>query len=382
MGIFILLVLAGLFLLKLVPKTMIWLQRTIRVLNNKRTAGIFEHLYIDSKAFYLYRFRNIPCATFVHGIDVSKAFAFINNNFNERIEDIYQSSYFDREAGKQLFNKTLFVLNNKVIVELYGQHAGIFYPNNKFDFANMLLKNLSEFKLPEKQADYEINIITLSSMGLELKQLAIKPTNLDIGLYYNDDFKEVDAIIRNRLNQSNNKGIVLLHGLPGTGKTTYLRHLIGGLSKRVLFVSPSVAGNLMNPEFIDLLIDNQNAVLVIEDAENIIMDRKYNNNSSVSNLLNISDGLLSDCLNVQIICTFNSALNLIDSALMRKGRLIARYEFGKLSVSKSQRLSDHLGLKQVIVKPMTLAEVANPDDKDFEVKQMNSIGFRKEIAEN
>lgn len=382
MGIFILLVLAGLFLLKLVPKTMIWLQRTIRVLNNKRTAGIFEHLYIDSKAFYLYRFRNIPCATFVHEIDVSKAFAFINNNFNERIEDIYQSSYFDREAGKQLFNKTLFVLNNKVIVELYGQHAGIFYPNNKFDFANMLLKNLSEFKLPEKQADYEINIITLSSMGLELKQLAIKPTNLDIGLYYNDDFKEVDAIIRNRLNQSNNKGIVLLHGLPGTGKTTYLRHLIGGLSKRVLFVSPSVAGNLMNPEFIDLLIDNQNAVLVIEDAENIIMDRKYNNNSSVSNLLNISDGLLSDCLNVQIICTFNSALNLIDSALMRKGRLIARYEFGKLSVSKSQRLSDHLGLKQVIVKPMTLAEVANPDDKDFEVKQMNSIGFRKEIAEN
>ena len=382
MGIFILLVLAGLFLLKLVPKTMIWLQRTIRVLNNKRTAGIFEHLYIDSKAFYLYRFRNIPCATFVHEIDVSKAFAFINNNFNERIEDIYQSSYFDREAGKQLFNKTLFVLNNKVIVELYGQHAGIFYPNNKFDFANKLLKNLSEFKLPEKQADYEINIITLSSMGLELKQLAIKPTNLDIGLYYNDDFKEVDAIIRNRLNQSNNKGIVLLHGLPGTGKTTYLRHLIGGLSKRVLFVSPSVAGNLMNPEFIDLLIDNQNAVLVIEDAENIIMDRKYNNNSSVSNLLNISDGLLSDCLNVQIICTFNSALNLIDSALMRKGRLIARYEFGKLSVSKSQRLSDHLGLKQVIVKPMTLAEVANPDDKDFEVKQMNSIGFRKEIAEN
>lgn len=382
MGIFILLVLAGLFLLKLVPKTMIWLQRTIRVLNNKRTAGIFEHLYIDSKAFYLYRFRNIPCATFVHEIDVSKAFAFINNNFNERIEDIYQSSYFDREAGKQLFNKTLFVLNNKVIVELYGQHAGIFYPNNKFDFADKLLKNLSEFKLPEKQADYEINIITLSSMGLELKQLAIKPTNLDIGLYYNDDFKEVDAIIRNRLNQSNNKGIVLLHGLPGTGKTTYLRHLIGGLSKRVLFVSPSVAGNLMNPEFIDLLIDNQNAVLVIEDAENIIMDRKYNNNSSVSNLLNISDGLLSDCLNVQIICTFNSALNLIDSALMRKGRLIARYEFGKLSVSKSQRLSDHLGLKQVIVKPMTLAEVANPDDKDFEVKQMNSIGFRKEIAEN
>jgi hypothetical protein len=381
MGIVLAMALVVLFVVKVFPLLQIWLQKATW-LNNKRTEGIFEHLYIEGKAFYLYRFRNFPCVTFVDDIDVSKAFAFINNNFNDRIVDIYQSCFFNREEGKQQFNKTLFVLYNKVIVELYSDHARILHPNNKYDFADKLLKSLSEFKLPEKQVDYEINIITCGSTGLELKQLAIKPTNLDIGLYYNDDFKDVDAIIRSRLNQSNDKGIVLLHGLPGTGKTTYLRHLIGGLNKRVLFVSPSVAGNLMNPEFIDLLIDNPNAVLVIEDAENIIMDRKYNNNSSVSNLLNISDGLLSDCLNVQIICTFNSALNLIDSALMRKGRLIARYEFGKLSVSKAQQLSNHLGLQQVIVKPMTLAEVANPDDKDFEVKKMNSIGFRKEIAEN
>ena len=83
-----------------------------------------------------------------------------------------------------------------------------------------------------------------------------------------------------RLNRESDKGIILLHGLPGTGKTTYLRHLIGGLKKKVLFVSPSVAGNLMNPEFIDLLIENPNSVLIIEDAENIMMDRKYNSDSS------------------------------------------------------------------------------------------------------
>ena len=58
---------------------------------------------------------------------------------------------------------------------------------------------------------------------------------------------------------------------------------------------------------------------VLPNAENIIMDRKYSSNSGVSNLLNISDGLLSDCLNVQIICTFNSALSLLIVLCLGKG---------------------------------------------------------------
>ncbi|MBO9682437.1 MAG: AAA family ATPase, partial [Flavisolibacter sp.] len=166
------------------------------------------------------------------------------------------------------------------------------------------------------------------------------------------------------------------------GKTTYLRYLVGRLKKRVLFLSPNVAGNLMDPDFIDLLIDNPNTVVIIEDAENIIMDRRTSGSSSVSNLLNISDGLLADFLNVQLICTFNSSLTLVDNALMRKGRLIAKYEFGKLSVDKAQRLSNHLGFKKNIDKPMTLAEISNQNDKTFESKQVEIIGFKRTVLEN
>jgi len=215
-----------------------------------------------------------------------------------------------------------------------------------------------------------------SRNALDLKAMEIKRTKLDLALFYEDDFKEVDAVIRTRLSRKNDKGIVLLHGLPGTGKTTYLRYLVGKIRKRVLFLSPSVAGNLMNPDFIELLVDNPNTVLVIEDAENIIMDRRHNSSSAVSNLLNISDGLLADFLNVQLICTFNSALTTMDNALLRKGRLIARYEFGKLGVSKSQRLSKHLGFDQAITEPMTIAEIANPHEKNNGEKPVEVIGFR------
>ena len=213
---------------------------------------------------------------------------------------------------------------------------------------------------------------------MELKPIEIKTTRLDLDLFYENDRKEVDAVIQKRLRQKNDKGIVLLHGLPGTGKTTYLRYLIGRLKKRVLFLSPNVAGNLMNPDFMDLLIDNPNTVLIVEDAENIIMDRKTGSGSSVSNLLNISDGLLADFLNVQLICTFNSSLTLIDEALMRKGRLIAKYEFGKLSTEKAQRLSDHLGFDRIINRPMTIAEISHQAEKDFGRKQIEVIGFRRE----
>jgi ATP-dependent 26S proteasome regulatory subunit len=132
----------------------------------------------------------------------------------------------------------------------------------------------------------------------------------------------------------------------------------------------------MNPGFIEILISNPNTVLIIEDAENIIMDRRFSSGSSVSNLLNISDGLLADCLNVQLICTFNSPLTTVDNALLRKGRLIARYEFGKLNVQKAQRLSDHLGFASTISRPMTVAEIANQNEKEYEVVEARTIGFR------
>jgi SpoVK/Ycf46/Vps4 family AAA+-type ATPase len=136
----------------------------------------------------------------------------------------------------------------------------------------------------------------------------------------------------------------------------------------------------MNPEFIDLLIDNPGSVVIIEDAENILMDRRTHNNNAVSNLLNISDGLLADFLNVQLVCTFNSSLTLIESALLRKGRLIAKYEFGKLGIHKAQALSNHLGFDTIISKPMTVAEIANQADKEFQTKQVNIIGFRRTEA--
>jgi hypothetical protein len=342
-------------------------------------AQSFDHHYIDTRHFYVSIFKKMPSICVMHDVDPAKAFQYINETCASQLVQTYQRNTYNWEEGRQEFSRTIFQMNTCLVIEVGISYVEFLYDLQQSQQVEDMMSVLAGCKVDVKAQDFEINIITQTVSGLELKALPIQPTKLDVALYYNDDFEAVDALIQQRLGNENDKGIILLHGLPGTGKTTYLRYLIGSLKKKVLFVSPAVAANLMNPEFIDLLMDNPNSILVIEDAENIIMDRKLNGNSSVSNLLNISDGLLSDCLNVQLVCTFNSALSLIDSALLRKGRLIACYEFGKLSVQKAQALANHLELKRNITVPMTLAEITHADEPVFETIKQPVFGFRREI---
>jgi len=345
------------------------------------TTNVFDKRFIEVKALYIHTFNALPNVHFISMIDGEKAFNGFKEKFANLIVTTHQYRWYKHERKKFEFDRTVVILNNNCLLEFDDDCCEILHNGNSDSFIEEIVLMLKKFKERKKKDPLEINLIVKESYGLELKAMEIKKTKLDLDLFYEDDFKAVDETIQARLCKKKDKGIVLLHGLPGTGKTTYLRYLVGKVKKRVLFLSPNVAGNLMSPDFIDLLIDNPDTILIIEDAENIIMDRRNSYDSSVSNLLNISDGLLADFLNVQLVCTFNSPLTMIDNALMRKGRLIARYEFGKLSVAKAQKLSDHLKFDKVIDKPMTVAEITNQHEQNYEAKQVNVIGFRKHELE-
>ena len=98
------------------------------------------------------------------------------------------------------------------------------------------------------------------------------------------------------------------------------------------------------PEFIPFISKYKDCVLVLEDCEKLLTHRDDGNfnANALSNLLNLGDGLLSDAFSINIICSFNSSLKKIDDALLRKGRLIARYEFKELEIPKAQALADKL----------------------------------------
>ena len=73
---------------------------------------------------------------------------------------------------------------------------------------------------------------------------------------YNNDFIEVDKKITKHLSKKNKKGLILLHGEPGTGKTTYIKHLADKIEKQIIFVPPMMAGAISDPGFIPFLMKN------------------------------------------------------------------------------------------------------------------------------
>ena len=73
---------------------------------------------------------------------------------------------------------------------------------------------------------------------LYLKDFEVKKSKIDVALNYNDDFQAVHAHIVKRLNKPDDNGIVLLHGLPGTGKTHYIRHLTSLINKKMIYIPP------------------------------------------------------------------------------------------------------------------------------------------------
>lgn len=302
----------------------------------------------------------------------------IINHYNIPKENCFSFSHFQRNKRKTKIQHILIFITEDLICQFSENEIEIYHTNGKYiDFLDAIKKiAILEAEKLEAQTE-QFQLVISKENGYNLKRFRLKPFDISIEDNYNDDFQDVHKRIMSALSSLSHKGLILLHGEPGTGKTTYLRYLVRNLTKKIIYVPPEFSFNLDADVFLRLMSRYPDSVVIIEDADNIITDRKAGNNISISGLLNIADGLLSYYLKSRIICTFNCNLASIDPALMRKGRLVALYEFKKLKASKAQKLVKKLNFPLEITEDTSLADIFCHEDIASDYATERIMGFRK-----
>ena len=200
---------------------------------------------------------------------------------------------------------------------------------------------------------------------------------VDLELNYGTSFLPVHERIIDKLSNQFDGGLYMFHGEPGTGKSTYIRHLTSLVDREFIFIPCNAVDMLTSPALLTTLLRHKNSVLVIEDAEKAIESRENSENASlVSALLNMSDGILGSLLKISLIVTYNCERGLIDAALLRKGRLVQDYGFRNLSIDDSQNLIDSLGMNYTATIPMSLAEIYNlSEETGYQKPEEKRMGF-------
>lgn len=233
---------------------------------------------------------------------------------------------------------------------------------------------------PEDAPDY-VHIFEqdATTKKLKLSPYKIQAFEVDIAKHYNDDFEEVNERIIDWCGdfKKRNNRLVLLHGDPGNGKTNYMKYLMTKNKKvRKIYIPPYFVTAMTEPGFFNFIKNYANSVLIIEDAEKILLSRETDGeNSAMSVILNLTDGILGDVLNFKIIASFNVDENRIDPALKRKGRLQLKYNFKNLSKEKTRNLYKELYNKEPDKDSMSLADIFNAEDNGNDKKEERKIGF-------
>ena len=305
-------------------------------------------------------------------------FIYCWDKFNSRpnrivIHNTYSSKLFNKVMSGYILDKNVFtevipdseevIINDKMLVKLDEKcylsyvvadrnmdnsfiDSITFYYEGSYEGISDIVDELNDCILDYCEDDSnKLNTIGLSVNGLEIEPINLKEENDNTDLFYNaGTFKRVDKAIKGI--KKADKGLTILYGERGTGKTSVINYIASKLDRIVIFIPSSmIEHTINNPEFRKFIKKYEKPILVLDDCELFLGGDIYSKSSMfANNLLQMVDGFLSDTMNVNIVAILNiEDEDEIDPSLLECNNLIEVVEFLPLSEEESNDLAKSLG---------------------------------------
>lgn len=352
---------------------------------------------------------------------------FFNKNFNGLIENF--ESFCAELERLTTFKKVVDISSEDDLTRIYStdprdsfesepiHFISIYVPNDNKITMEMttndveLLEKVSEFcnsKFQELKKEKQIHMIAPDEYSEQTSLYPMGEVSCPlIRQNYSDDvLKKVDFVIK-ELNSENPIGrMVLVDGSPGTGKSFLIRGILNELNFGTCVLVPvSMLESLDKPTLIPLLLKNKRKsgsrlskvispknidsssekskpiILIIEDADSVLVPRQSDNMSAISSLLNYTDGIFGSLFDLRIVATTNASRVEIEPALLRPGRLLKRIHVDTLSAKKAEEVYFNLtSEKRKFEKDISLASVYSLSkgaeiDEDAEEEHQTVVGF-------
>lgn len=167
--------------------------------------------------------------------------------------------------------------------------------------------------------------------------------------------------------------ILLLAGDPGTGKTSFIQHYLQSFEQDSIITYDEQVMQMDN-FYINFLTNPKKNVLIMEDADLLLLAREDGENKIMSKFLNVSDGLVKASGKKMIFSTNITQLDRIDSAVIRPGRCFDVLEFRKLTFEEAKVVCKENDIAAVEEnKDYSLADIFNRNPRHMKTRKAGFI---------
>jgi SpoVK/Ycf46/Vps4 family AAA+-type ATPase len=295
-----------------------------------------------------------------------------------------------------------FILGNENMCAIFSTNgdSGKQHVEYSFDLfssnheQNLQVRDFVRKLHTEAVASPEVYVLTNSGHGYSFSSIGQEDHVLEEDNYAEDVIKKYNHLVADLDTNEPCGKFSLLEGPPGTGKSYMIRGIIHKVSLdsncMCVVIPPYLTSSLSDPGLIGAFIaqksDNKDRriVLILEDADDCVVPRGGDNMAKISSILNTTDGIIGNLLNIRIIASTN-AIDQLDEALERNGRMCTRIHVGPPTKEKAVEIFKRITKNKLPVprfeKGATLADIYKacnfPELNDGAVKKA-VMGFKPE----